>query len=664
MDLSLKKQEVHVPQDLPQDLSLKKPVTSGTPASKPPHHQPPFAARPAEKTSRVTAHTDKTNSLLQHSKSGMVPPLMEHKSRIVPSLIEQKSRIIPDLDQYIRAMMDLKPIFADQHLRTLAHQKAKSLSSQSKKTADVRCAAALVVPKRSALVIPDPRNRAASDQRTKQHETNSHGVPDKGKTSTSDSTQQHKQVMDLRKRNHITHTITERLLSNDLHQNEYVTKDAVRALQGEASRHVTASNWTVPMGTEDKVPHPLTPQSTQSTSLTDQETAVSRKKRRKQECPRKRVKVDFCPPAEEEAVAAEGREGDLVGGKEEEDPVFSISEEFLDKVTDAAQNGELRKGLDEYFAQASAQRMSEADGRNGEGEADTESAAERAASAEHLRGECDEGVGADNDGSSSPSSSTDGLSSPFQFCSSASPSPLQHHRQKGKQQSRLSASLQNREERKALRLYGKEYTTPSGKTYPQRQVRHKDCSRCRYNCSSTISREQRQALFDHFWSLDSYVKRLYYYCQSIKEKPAKTMKHTRECSREYTFLVEGERVRVCKGFYLATLDVSDKAVRIAMEKRKRGKGMWDKRGAHPPHNKTRPEDRDRVRSHIESALILDIYSKTVDGAPTAIPGQDLNVTKLHQDYVQVCQQDGKEPVSEDVYRKTFNTEYNLATVQV
>ncbi|KAK7485433.1 hypothetical protein BaRGS_00023381 [Batillaria attramentaria] len=228
-----------------------------------------------------------------------------------------------------------------------------------------------------------------------------------------------------------------------------------------------------------------------------------------------------------------------------------------------------------------------------------------------------------------------------------------------------SVMLLNREHRRRLRLFGKEYTTPSGKTYPERKVREKDCSKCRYNCSQNISRDQQQAIFDHFWGLNSYVKRLYYYCQSIKEKPAKTMTHTRECSREYTFLVGSERIRVCKGFYLATLDVSDKAVRIAMEKRKKGMSLSDKRGNHPPHNKTKPADKDRVRRHIEDFLLGHICVKgSTEDTQMNAAGQEVNITRMHQLYVQECKADGKEAVSEDVYRKTFNAEYNLSCTKV
>lgn len=572
MDLSLKKPAVQISHDLPEDLSIKKPrvLTDPCPSSR-----------------------------------GNPKPI---ETPVTRTLADQMIRTIPD--QYPRSIVDLKPkTLADQNLRTLAHQKARTLAGQNKRTsADVK-PSTLVIPKPSALIIPNPRNRTLVDQRNRTHVRQSGTLAQKLRAHPAQPFADNKsqQGLDLRKKPDSAHVAIVRSSSHrhDQPQNVSAAPDNPTFLRGPIP---AVSNGC---------------SSSDAGSFVNEDNPS--KRRRKQEYPRKRIKLDSYLP-------------------EEVDPAYLISQEFLDKVTDAAHSGQLSKGVDAYFGDA-PQGVSDFDNSEQGGENGLSDFAQNSL----LKGSGDEVT----NGSSTSSRSPDGSLSPFNKSS----------RSKKLKEARISTSLQNREKRKALRLYGKAYTTPSGKSYPQRRVRDKDCSKCRYNCSVNITAEQRQAIFEHFWSLDSYVKRLYYYCQSIKEKPAKTMKHTRECSREYTFLVDGERVRVCKGFYLATLDVSDKAVRIAMEKRKRGKGMWDKRGAHPPHNKTRPEDKDRVRSHIESFLIIDIYTKTCDNSSTT-PGQDLNVTKMHQDYAQECREEGREPVSEDVYRKTFNTEYNLTTVQV
>lgn len=637
MDLSLKKPAAQPSQDLPQDLSVKKPRVPATHPDPDPDPDPPSRGTP---TTRL------------------------REPSVARTVADPRTRTT--VDQYPRTDVDLKPrTFADPNLRSLAHQKAITLAGRTKRTAPADLKPSeLVIPKPSALIIPNPRTRTIVDQRNRAHVRQSGSgtlAAHKSRTphrqaqqqqqqqqSSADETKPSQQVLDLRKKP--TGSRVAVVAASDR------SPSRRRDQPENASTAASDNSYTL---LRNPSPSRLSNGCSSSSSnnsdsggsiygagLPSEDPNLS-KRRRKQERPRKRIKLDSYLP-------------------EEVDPAYLISQEFLDKVTDAAAaaahgNGRLRAGLGAYFGGDAAQAASDFDGSDIDG---AENGLSDFAQNSLLKddndgddGDADGGGG--GGGSSSPATSPDGsrLSHGFHKAS--------HRSKKLMKEARVSTSLQNREKRKALRLYGKAYTTPSGKTYPQRRVRDKDCSKCRYNCSVNISARQRQAIFEHFWSLDSYVKRLYYYCQSIKEKPAKTMKHTRECSREYTFLVSGERVRVCKGFYLATLDVSDKAVRIAMEKRKRGKGMWDKRGAHPPHNKTRPEDKDRVRSHIESFLIIDIYTKTcADSSSTITPGQDLNVTKMHQDYALECQEEGREPVSEDVYRKTFNTEYNLTTVQV
>ena len=202
----------------------------------------------------------------------------------------------------------------------------------------------------------------------------------------------------------------------------------------------------------------------------------------------------------------------------------------------------------------------------------------------------------------------------------------------------------------------------TNRLYPPRKVQKKDCSKCRYNCSVNITQDQRQAIFDHFWSLRSSLKRLYFFCQSIKEKPAKTTKHTRECSREYMFRVDGSHVRVCKGFYLATLNVSDKAVRIAMEKRKRGRGVCDRRSNLPPVNgKMRSEEHEKARNHIESYLLPEIFNKTRENS-SVVPGEDFDLSSKYLEYAEKCSSENRVGISEEEYKMMFTTEYNLRLV--
>ena len=66
-------------------------------------------------------------------------------------------------------------------------------------------------------------------------------------------------------------------------------------------------------------------------------------------------------------------------------------------------------------------------------------------------------------------------------------------------------------------------------------------------------------------------------------------------------LVNAERVRVCKKFFLNTLNIGKKAVTFAMQNKQHGTFVGkDKRGVNAPKNKTPEINLDYIRKHIES----------------------------------------------------------------
>ncbi|CAG5075385.1 Protein of unknown function [Cotesia congregata] len=69
----------------------------------------------------------------------------------------------------------------------------------------------------------------------------------------------------------------------------------------------------------------------------------------------------------------------------------------------------------------------------------------------------------------------------------------------------------------------------------------------------------------------------------------------------YRFKVNNAYVQVCQQFFVKTVDISDKKVRIMMDKEKRstsGSLLPDRRGHHEPVNKLSGEDVNRIRQHL------------------------------------------------------------------
>lgn len=87
----------------------------------------------------------------------------------------------------------------------------------------------------------------------------------------------------------------------------------------------------------------------------------------------------------------------------------------------------------------------------------------------------------------------------------------------------------------------------------------------------------------------------------------------------------------------------------------------DKRGKHEPHNKTTKYAMEVVRKHIESFPVVDGHYTRKDSNRKYLVA-DLNITRMHQLYLEQCKGEipEKDIVSQSVYRKVFNEEYNFS----
>jgi NAD-dependent dihydropyrimidine dehydrogenase PreA subunit len=223
--------------------------------------------------------------------------------------------------------------------------------------------------------------------------------------------------------------------------------------------------------------------------------------------------------------------------------------------------------------------------------------------------------------------------------------------------------------RKAARAMGKAYQSSNGKLIPARQVKPVDCAKCRLRCPAKISEEARRVIFESYWGTASYIRQRDFICSHIieDEKARCTVKEgmetrKREVSRQY-WLPEknGKLHRVCKSFFIATLDIGPKIIDCAMKKRQ-GFGFFcdeDKRGKHEPSNKLPEEKLDIIRNHIESFRHLNISpNKKKKNGRIVLPAE-YNIRKMFQMYQEYCIANGDEAQKEHTYRRIFNMEYNI-----
>ena len=218
--------------------------------------------------------------------------------------------------------------------------------------------------------------------------------------------------------------------------------------------------------------------------------------------------------------------------------------------------------------------------------------------------------------------------------------------------------------RKENKSMGKSYISPGNKkTIPAKCLKPMDCSTCRYKCTTKVTQETRQKLFDHYYSPQmTYERKRDFICRHIEVKPTskRNLRTYKLNSRTYMLPVDGRLVRVCKQFFLKTLDISDKLVRCTLSKKEHCSfKSVDRRGKHVPANKTESLRIAYVKHHIQSFPTVDShYQRKNTQRKFLEPG--LSISRMYDLYKDKCKSENVIPVSSKVYRTIFCTEYNLS----
>ena len=126
-------------------------------------------------------------------------------------------------------------------------------------------------------------------------------------------------------------------------------------------------------------------------------------------------------------------------------------------------------------------------------------------------------------------------------------------------------------------------------------------------CKERFSSPDREKIFHSFWSLSDITRQrdfLLKYTEVTDKTITKTKGKSRRSQTVKCFFPSNQETnisRVCKTFFLDTLDISDQMLYTAIKKQNLGMSSGDCRGKH----KTRPKkvsqvQLDFIKSHIES----------------------------------------------------------------
>ena len=162
------------------------------------------------------------------------------------------------------------------------------------------------------------------------------------------------------------------------------------------------------------------------------------------------------------------------------------------------------------------------------------------------------------------------------------------------------------EQRKISLSLGREYVTATGITRPEKEVQANPCTdkKCQYKCGIMWSEQQRQSVFDSYWRSGSYQRQTDFITSHIV-KVSSERKYTKKAvsrrlnTYQYFLDTNGQKIQVCKQFFLATLNIKQRTVYYTLNNANQGMSKLDARGRHRPHNKTTEEKLEFASSYIE-----------------------------------------------------------------
>lgn len=218
--------------------------------------------------------------------------------------------------------------------------------------------------------------------------------------------------------------------------------------------------------------------------------------------------------------------------------------------------------------------------------------------------------------------------------------------------------------RKILRNAGCAYVTLKTKVQKDARKIKPPCSeRCKLKCQEKLTEQDREAFFQDFWGLKDINRQRDFISRHMTPIQRKyrytTTQKGRQLNNAFYFTKMGQQIRICKTFFMNTLDINNRVIQTVVKKRKdTGLVEEDKRGKHHGHHKLPDGIKESIRNHINSIPRIESHYLRQQTTREFIEGGK-TISDLHRDYVEECKRNNKPHGNYVMYAKIFNTEFNL-----
>ena len=212
--------------------------------------------------------------------------------------------------------------------------------------------------------------------------------------------------------------------------------------------------------------------------------------------------------------------------------------------------------------------------------------------------------------------------------------------------------------RKRARNSGEAHFNTSNKFVPKRTARPFSC-KCNFDCRA-FSEEDRQTICSGYWASGSYAVQREFIARMVTEEPPKTGGSKRKASRRYHLQLDGSKGRVCRGFFLATLDIGRSTVTCTMHKvQSTGLLEPDHRGIHNSTPESTQLQSRQILDHINSFPTMESHYCRKNSQHRYLDG-DLNLSEMYEDYEKLQKDQGRKPLAKSTYKRIFKKEFNLS----
>ena len=190
--------------------------------------------------------------------------------------------------------------------------------------------------------------------------------------------------------------------------------------------------------------------------------------------------------------------------------------------------------------------------------------------------------------------------------------------------------------RKEKRNSGKDYISSQGKHIPGKSPKPSNCTKCRFKCNSKFSEDERLSIFESYYKLGCYERQADYIGHMVDcVSPVRTI-GKRQVSKKFHLPTHGSRTRVCRDFFVKTLDIGKKKVDYITAKKSSGLAVSkDNRGKQTSANTIDQDILNKVHEHIQSFPKMESqYSR--QSSTKHYLSNDLNIRKMYSLYVEHC----------------------------